>query len=96
MQGVPIQFSNQCKETEGAREGRITNFKVIRTGRQELIAYMQGLRPVNTPEILLTGTDTPGFIADVDEDVVSTCIMINVSESKETERMKHTVKSAEW
>ncbi len=49
-----------------------THLEVIRTSRQELITNVKGLGWVDATKVPLADTDTPRFVADVDEDVVST------------------------
>lgn len=50
--------------------------EIVRTGRQKLIANMKSPGGIDATEVSLTGTDTPGLVANVDEDVVSTCSLI--------------------
>lgn len=66
-----------CNSNEG--EGLLTNLKIIGTSGQELVANVESTGTVDAAEILLTGAHTPGFIADVDEDVISTFIS-NISQ----------------
>lgn len=50
-----------------------THLEIIRTSREKLIADMERARPLNAPEIPLTSAHAPGFVANVDEDVISAC-----------------------
>ena len=61
------------------KERLLTNLKIIGTSGQELVTDVESAGTVDAAEILLTGAHTPGFIADVDEDVIST-FTIDVSQ----------------
>lgn len=45
--------------------------EVIGACRQELVAHVQSLGGLDPAKIPLTGTDTPGLVANVDKDVVA-------------------------
>jgi hypothetical protein len=45
--------------------------KVIGTRRQELITNVQRLGRIDIAKVSLAGSNTPGFIADIDKDVIS-------------------------
>lgn len=65
----------QDRELSGITEAQmhqLTHLEVVRTSRQELITNVKGLGWVDATKVPLTDTDTPRFVADVDEDIVST------------------------
>lgn len=49
-----------------------TYLEVVRASRQELIANVQGLRRGDAAEVPLAGAHAPGFVANIDKDVVAT------------------------
>lgn len=53
------------------RRTRQPGLEIIGSGGEELIADMQGFAAGDAAEVALAGQDAPGFIADVDEDVVA-------------------------
>lgn len=54
-----------------------THLEIIRASREKLIANMERARRLNPSEIPLTSAHTPGLVADVDEDVISACVIIS-------------------
>jgi hypothetical protein len=47
--------------------------EVICTRRQELIPNVQRLGRIDATEVPLTGSNTPGLVADIDKDIISAC-----------------------
>ena len=54
-----------------SRRTRQPGFEIVCSGGEELIADVQGFAAGDAAEIALAGQDAPGFVADVDEDVVA-------------------------
>jgi hypothetical protein len=46
--------------------------EVVRARRQELIAHVQRLRRRDAAKVPLAGAHAPGFVANIDKDVVAT------------------------
>jgi hypothetical protein len=72
------------------RLGRVRNprrrtrqpcFEIVRARRQELVPDVQRFAALDPAKVLLAGHDAPGFVADVDEDVVAACCEYAVSQS---------------
>ena len=55
------------------RRRRQPCFEIVRARRQELVPDVQRFDALDPAKVLLAGHDAPGFVADVDEDVVAAC-----------------------
>lgn len=52
----------------------VSYLEVIGSGREELIADVEGLAAVDAAEVSLAAEYAVGFVADVDEDIVAACL----------------------
>ena len=69
-----VQQIHRLGRVRNPRRGtRQPGFEIVRARRQELVAYVQRFAAFDSAEVLLAGHDAPGFVADVDEDVVAAC-----------------------
>lgn len=66
-----------------------THLEVIRSCTQELVADMKGAAAVNAAEVALTGFYTPGFVANIYEDLQATLASSNAESLSQVLRRFH-------
>lgn len=66
-----LAVSSSIRLTDRGKDYR-TYLEIIRTSRQELIANMNSPAAFDTAKVLLSDQNTPGLVANINEDVVAT------------------------